>query len=642
MLKRYVSISLGLSVACLAVSGQGMPSSPTPTAPVAQMGGSAPTSGLFESNTFLESANRVFDPSSDSMDFEDGSFVWKGRSFNLTEQRAFRARFERFLLSSPSDDEEQYAQLMDDILDRLSVANNNTDEAMFDTWELLFRASRFESDGGNSIVLANQVFNAWRIRKESRGTAMSQRELEQIRVTQQEIVANRASTLRRIRENRLKQTSVSNRDENETKVDPDSALTSEDAFRALDLAETEAKIVALEAQTALTGIQAKIQFQSQIVSFFMQRRFQHALILSSFYQLIFKGSQQQLEVGKDELTAFFPNSDLTFTVDTMSFISREAINDVNKGVESVNSAYAEERSMIALERLQETFFLGEYLPELNRIPTEQRRHMLDLYRGMIEAGELAESKDYAGVGELVDSISQLAKDFPKSRIMSSLESAKSASDMAVFAASQYRNLGDIDQARAELQTAMEIWPLNPAIRDFQQETTKLATSSSQGVQVFDDLMKREDARGIYERRLELGFALSDDEARRPLLLEVVDQVARIELLVKQSEELVKQGNPYAAWEMLAEAAKIGPDDGPLNRARADLAPRVADFVRYLDRADRQTEDSQYAAALAAYLMAQDVYPASRLCREGVDRTAALLMSVLGKNAAAVEVPETVE
>ena len=267
-----------------------------------------------------------------------------------------------------------------------------------------------------------------------------------------------------------------------------------------------------------------------------------------------------------------PGSDLAFTVDSMTFIAREAINDVNKGVDAVNAAYEENRNLIALERLQEVFFLGEYLTELNKIPAEQRRHLLDLYRSLIEAGELAESKDYIGVSQFTDEIYKLAEDFPRNRVLSAVETAKSMSDMAVFAASQYRNLGDIDKSRSELQTAIEIWPSNPSIRDFQQETTKLATAGSQGVQIFDDLYKRMDRRGIYERRMDLGFALADDTQRRPLLMDVVEQVARIDLLVNQSKELVKQGEAYAAWELLAEAAKVDPSDGLMNQARAELAP----------------------------------------------------------------------
>ena len=99
MLKICASISLCLALAAGSASGQGyVPGS----SPQAQAGMSVPTGGMFESQTFLNMANRAFDPSSDSMDFENGSFAWKGRTFNLTSQRAFRARFERFLLAFAS------------------------------------------------------------------------------------------------------------------------------------------------------------------------------------------------------------------------------------------------------------------------------------------------------------------------------------------------------------------------------------------------------------------------------------------------------------------------------------------------------------------------------------------------------------
>ena len=197
MWKHYKSISLGIvALASIASAQGGFPTnSVTPMPQAAQASASAPAGGMFESNTFLEMANRVFDPSSDSLDFENGSFEWKGKNFNLSEQRAFRSRFERFLLASPTEEEKQYAQLMGDIIDRLSVSNNNSDDAILDTWELLFRASRFDLDGGNSTIVANQVFNAWRIRKESRGVTMTQRELSPVRHFQQEVVANRAWAL---------------------------------------------------------------------------------------------------------------------------------------------------------------------------------------------------------------------------------------------------------------------------------------------------------------------------------------------------------------------------------------------------------------------------------------------------------------
>jgi len=628
MWKTCASFSLGLLLLAGGVRAQGGapvgagPSNP----PGAQANASAPTGGMFESNSFLEMADRVFDPESDSLDFQEGSFVWKGRSFNLTDQRAFRARFERFLLSSPSEEEANYARLMNDILRQLSVLNDNNDDTILATWELLFRAAEFDADGGNSVIVANQVFNAWRLRKETRGTVLSQRELGDLRRYQQEVVANRAQAIQRLKEQRERETARSPSEQ--AGNGEEDTLPAEAAFRALDLAETEARIAALEAQATATGLQAKLQFQSQIVAFTLQRRFQHALILSGFYQLLFKGSAQQLEVGEEQLREFFPDSDLTFTVDTLSFVAREAINDVEGGVEAVDTAYAEDRKLIALERLQETFFLGEHLPALNRIDTAQRRNLLDLYRKMLEARELAEAKDYRGVGELVEELSVLAEDFPKSRVLAAIETAQSMSDMAVFAASQYRNLGDLDKAREELQRAIEIWPANPSIRNFQQETTKLATSSAKGTQVFDDFYSREDWRGIYERRLELGFALSNDSERKGLLLEVLDRVSQIDARIAQARELMNQEENYAAWEILVGAAKIDPGDGPLNRARAELAPKVARFVGLLDQAERHQKLGQHAAALAAYLAAEDIYPVSQICRIGVEQSSTALMASL--------------
>ena len=48
-------------------------------------------------------------------------------------------------------------------------------------------------------------------------------------------------------------------------------------------------------------------------------------------------------MGKEELNAFIPNSDLSFTVDSLLFMAREAINDVRVGVDAVLTAESEGR-----------------------------------------------------------------------------------------------------------------------------------------------------------------------------------------------------------------------------------------------------------------------------------------------------------
>ena len=58
-----------------------------------------------ESDTLLTGADKVFNTDSDSIDFEEGGFNWKGRTFNLGDNRLIRARFERYLASPlPTED----------------------------------------------------------------------------------------------------------------------------------------------------------------------------------------------------------------------------------------------------------------------------------------------------------------------------------------------------------------------------------------------------------------------------------------------------------------------------------------------------------------------------------------------------------
>ena len=122
---------LPLLVLSSILAGQGvMPNGSMPTRPQSEQSGtpfSMQTSGQpqsFESNTMLEGMDRVFDTDSDSIDFEEGSFNWKGRTFNMGDNRIMRARFERYLAAPrPSGDVEAYNALMEKISQRLQVNN---------------------------------------------------------------------------------------------------------------------------------------------------------------------------------------------------------------------------------------------------------------------------------------------------------------------------------------------------------------------------------------------------------------------------------------------------------------------------------------------------------------------------------------
>ena len=76
----------------------------------------ATTSGDYKSSTVEGGADRLFDVNSDSVDMENGSMQWKGKTFNLGNSRLMRARFERYLQTpQTSDDVEKYIKILDKI-----------------------------------------------------------------------------------------------------------------------------------------------------------------------------------------------------------------------------------------------------------------------------------------------------------------------------------------------------------------------------------------------------------------------------------------------------------------------------------------------------------------------------------------------
>ncbi|MCH2155890.1 MAG: hypothetical protein MK080_07800 [Opitutales bacterium] len=608
-----------------------------PTRPQSEQSGtpfSMQTSGQpqsFESNTMLEGMDRVFDTDSDSIDFEEGSFNWKGRTFNMGDNRIMRARFERYLAAPrPSGDVEAYNALMEKISQRLQVNNLELNgDNLQEIWEMLFDASSFDLDGGNSLVVANHVFNAWRIRQEHESGRLSQLELENLRRVQQQIVANRAAFIDRAQRARARDEARSARGQGGGNrgagTGETGGLVTEAQFRAMDLAETETRIQALEASTTNNGIQAKLQFQTQIVGFMAQRRFEHAMLASAFYRLIFKGSAQELEVGQEEISDMLGTAEASHTVATLEFIAREAINDVRIGVDSVQALYGREELFGALQRLQETFFLGEHLPEIRLFDTDKKVALHEFYRDARQARQLFDLKDFERVDALAESLEARARDFSSAQILSASRSAQRMSDLAVMSARQAMAAQEFEKAEAGLARATSIWPLNPRIEEFSLNMVNRSDIASTATVEFDRVLASGAFRQIYDNRAQLGVALLQDPARSQQLEDVVNNVARIDVLLAQAGEMVAQGNPYAAWEILIQATAIDPKDVELNVARADVAPRASPFVAKLNAASEFENDKEYAASLTQLLAAQDIYPASSQCRLGIERLSARLM-----------------
>ncbi len=586
--------------------------------------------GFLESDTARAFSKDIFDTESDSINFEEGTFFWKGGTFNLGNSRIARARFERYLATPLVDDQtEVYLGVLDRIHELLSLIGSSEVkdseqlyEEIYQAWQLLFVAARYEMDGGTSLVIANQVYNVWRIRDEND-------DLDRLQLVYEE------------EKGKIQDELVSGDWYSKGEYDDVQALTAqgrhtgkvfdgitEGTFRAEQLAETQLRISAIDAQRITNGIQAKMQFQTQILNMLLQRRYEHCLIACTFYRYVFKGSHTEMVVGQEQLEGFVPVSDFSPTIETIEFLAREAQNDVKVGMRTVDSLYDSGELYAALERMQETYFLGEYMPQVIDYPEEKKRKLLELYRIVREVENLADLKDYGQIEEKVDVISKMAYDFPAASVLSGVRSAQRMSNLSLLSAQQYLATGDTARAEVALARATEIWPLNPAIKTFTLDIASRADISTQAGVMFDQLYDRRDFRQIFDRRTEFAAALLQDPTRSKSLQEVVERTGRVDMLIAAAYEQAEQENAFEAWELLLRAGALDPTDAELARAKASIAPRVANFVGAVDAAERAENNGQYAISLSRYITAQDIYPASKTCRVGIERVGKKLMQQL--------------
>jgi hypothetical protein len=416
-------------------------------------------------------------------------------------------------------------------------------------------------------------------------------------------------------------------------------------FTALELARKYAQMGLLEGKMTAEGVQAKLQFQTQIVEFMMSRRFQHSLIAGQFYNEVFKGSEQAMDAAKAEMSKFIDMRDVTPTVDFLESLSHEAISDTDTGMGAVNSSYDRGDRWASLLLLQQTFLLGEMLPAVQEFDPAKRQVLSQLYHEANDLKHMMDLHDYAAADSTLTKIQADASDFPVGPVKSGISEAEQTSNLALLSAKQALLTNNPDDAKDGLQKAIELWPLNPAIKNTEEQIAGQLDVSTTLTPEFDELMKEQDYRKIYDKRSDFGMAFLTDPDRVAKLRDVVERVGKIDMLVAYANEALAQNNGYVAWEQLANAAKLDANDPVLARTQAQVAPQVANFVEALNEAERADKAGQYAASLNNYLAAQDIYPASQLCRIGIDNVSKEILAKLnpeGPSAKALEADQAAQ
>lgn len=203
---------------------------------------------------------------------------------------AFAVQFEKYL-SAPaetSQDYKLYTQRIQKIMDLLAPSNAtkaNQDEA----FNLLTLASQFESDAYICTTIHDAVYEAANVRVLVKNLTEANEE------TRRELKSAEYNQLHAAQSLALPAQAPS-------KNDVQTYNTMEKELQSAVLDPTKAEVSSLKqtiqknnTQIATAEIQAKFQLQALILQLFVQRRYQHVIILDRFYRAIFDDGDQSLE-----------------------------------------------------------------------------------------------------------------------------------------------------------------------------------------------------------------------------------------------------------------------------------------------------------------------------------------------------------
>lgn len=557
----------------------------------------------------------------DSFNLGSGAMDWRGKQFNLGDAEMAQARFEKYLNSPPSTSEEDltYDTLLNEISRRLIGQGGGTDaQRVSEAWRMLYRASDFPMDAGLSEILADRIVSFWQTNKKIAALNLQTERLETDR-------AYRESKIRSIADqDRQEFIQLTRGTVNEDAAPPPSLdHLSEPERKRLE--KIEEKIEENDNFEATSRVTQKLEYQSLIVQFFVQRRFQHALIANDFYRYMFNAEDNALE-GADALKGqVFGDLDVKITTSTLDALSKEAISDVESSLDTIDFLLEQGEIHNATKRLMEAFYLGEYLPEVKRYPLDKKRRIAAYIRDLTSLASSLEVKSFDRAEARLKKIEEYAEDFDGGKADAFIQTSKQLSNLAIQRALSAAYEQDRTGIEAGLEEAVKFWPTNPGIKEFSDKLLEKTDIKDMAALDFDRFIRQDDYRAIFNDRFRFAAALALDNDRNEEFLGIMKRMEVIESAMAQAKELSRIENAFGAWEVLERVYREYPEDQELNRSRGDYAVKAAQFAAVIASAEQAREKQDYGKALFAYLEAQKLYPASFFVEEGIQESVDVIL-----------------
>lgn len=542
-----------------------------------------------------------------------------GKKMDEGEARMFRSRFEKYLNApaATSAEDLEYNKLLVDINERLAGKGGGSDDARtIDAWKMLFKAQDYPMDGQLCRTIADKVINFWQTTRKTAQLLEQNEKLEKERKSKESAITAASTSDRREFIEMM-------RDKDATPPPSRDYVTDPLKKR---LMETEKKIEENKAYETTSRMSQKLDFQSLIVQFFIQRRYQHALIANDFYRYIFVAEDGKLE-GLDSIKSqLFAGADIKLTTSTIDALCKEAINDAQQGADATR--YLIERGELhsATQRLMEAFFVGEHLASVKTVPIESKREILRYMRDTDKLINAVKVKHVERAQEILKNIESYVKDFDSGQVEAFIQTSKQLSDLALQKALVAAQTGNQAGIEAALQESVEFWPTNPKIQEFIKTMLGKVDLKDMATVDFDRLITQKDYRAIFNDRFRFAAALAMDPERNGNFLEIMKRMETIETSMAQAKELARLNNNFAAWELVEKVYLKFPEDVELSRLRSDFTVKASSLAAALARAEEARARGDKWEALVSYIAASKIYPMSSFANDNIRSLSAEILA----------------
>jgi len=550
-----------------------------------------------------------------------------------SSEDARRARFAQYLGAAevPKATVAAYFAQMDHISSLLQA--NKT----FQAWQELHTLAAYrEIDGGISQELANRIESVWttnratmgidrtngELRKDI-GTANRNADLISDKVMQQQIEYQRKLNdgQRRVRANPAQggQTPPNGipgyYPRNQEQAAPSTAPPTISGLEGkLEMTEEYLKSMELKAKIKLNELkqqklldQTEVDFGKYVGTLYDTGRLNHVVLAADFYRKVFQEGDYPADMA-DKVNA-----------------ALETNRQVESGVEVFRYRVGRGELSEASENLETAFSLNELNPAVLGLERSLKEKVADFNRKLSQARNLIEARDFGSLDELLAQIKVMAPDFDASKPRAIVNAVKLESKMRMGKAKLAAQQGDLKTAMAEFQAAAEAWPGNPDLQTNAGTFFDTQDVKSQSLAEFDRLVSDENYRAIFDKQLAFAPAIKGDPKREEELKKALLAIKDAEVASEKANVLMLAGDYMGAWEAIELASSHLPDDKKLNKLRADLSSRSAEFVSAINKARDAEGRNEVGFSLTWYVNAQRQYPASEIANQGIERLSKKLL-----------------